>query len=101
MAISIRVVNETSADVFRGAIEQAGALANDAFFIMPHQLNGARIDGFGAFGFLADDENGLAEGGSFFLDTARIGDDEVGGAQQIDEGDVVEGLNELDVGLAA
>ena len=62
------------------------------------EFDGAGFDGFGALGFLAKDEDGLAEGGSFFLDAAGIGDEQVGAAHEVDEGDVIEGWDEMDVG---
>ena len=40
------------------------------------------------------------ERGRLFLDAAGVGDEDVGAAHEVDEGDVVEGGDQVDVGLA-
>jgi hypothetical protein len=64
-------------------------------------MGDAGFDGLLAFGAVAHDEDGFAEGGSFFLDAAGIGEEDVGAAHEVDEGDVVEGFEEGDAGDAA
>ena len=58
------------------------------------------FDGCGAFGFGAENQDGLAEGGGFFLDAAGIGDDQLGAAHEVHERDVGQGIEQRDVGDA-
>lgn len=69
--------------------EVVGALADEAC--------DTGLDAFGAFGVFAQDEDGFAEGGGFFLDAARVGDEEPGVGEEMDEVGVAHGGGEDDL----
>lgn len=81
-------------------VEDLSGFRDDAVFVRSNEFHGAGFDGFGALGFLAEDEDRFAEGGTFFLNAAGVGDEEIGAAHEVDERDVVERGDEVDVGLS-
>lgn len=95
-AIPERVVNAGAGTVDFGVIEQGKDLGADAGGVCSDEDGGACLDGFLAFGFVAHDEDGLAEGRGFLLDTAGVGEEDGGAAHEVDEGDIVEGFDEGD-----
>ena len=62
-----------------------------------HEVDGTALEGFGTFGGVAHHEDGLAQAGGFFLDAAAVGEDDGGFLHQIDELQVLEGLDEEEV----
>ena len=91
-------MNGGTEPILDGVVKKRGGLFHDEIFVGSDKADGSGVDGLGAFGFLAHDEDGFAEGGSFFLDSAGVGDEEMSLAHQVDEGDVVEGRQEGHVG---
>lgn len=82
-----------------GAFEQAGDVCLDGVAFCPDEEDGAGLDGFGAFGGVAHDEDGFAEAGGFFLYAAGVGEDEGGAVHERDEREVGQGFDEVDVGV--
>ena len=64
----------------------------------PHGAGGHRL---GALGGVAHDEDRLAERGRLLLHPARVGEDQVRAVHQVDEGQVVERLDQVHVADAA
>ena len=59
------------------------------------------MKGFRPLGQLAQHQQRLAQGRRLLLDTAGIGEDQIAAAHQVDEGEVVQRLGEMDAaGLA-
>ena len=82
-----------------GAVGQEGrGPRDDLLLVRAHELGEAGLDAFRPLGLLAQDQHGLVEGRRFLLDAAGIGEDEAGAAHQAHELEVVEGLDERDVG---
>ncbi len=68
--------------------------------IAPHQPHPTRLHGLGSFGDIPEHEHGFAQGGGFFLQAAAIGEHQEGLLQDIDQGGVVQGGHQVDVGQA-
>ncbi len=73
-------------------------MGDDAICVRAREAYRAGFDGFGTFGFFAHDDYRFAERGAFFLDAARIGEEDCGAAHEIDEGDVSLGIDQVDGG---
>src|SRR5579864_823738 len=86
VSISIRVVDPRHPLVFIRTIEQGGSLADDAGGVGSHQFYGASRDGFRTFGFFPKHQHWLSKRRPLFLDAARIGEDQISPAHEIDEG---------------
>ncbi len=83
-----------------GVAEELGSFGDDDAGVGTDQLGGACHDGFGAFGGLAQDQDGFAEAGGFFLDAAGVGEEQGGPLHGSDELGVVERLGQEDAGMA-
>ena len=65
------------------------------------QPHGAGRHRLGPLGGVAHDQHRLAERGRLLLHAAGVGEDQVRAVHQVDEGQVVERLDQVDVGDAA
>ena len=81
----------------RVVVPQALGLPEDRVGIGTGESDGSGIDGFGPLGRVAGDKDGLAERGRFFLNTPRIGNDQMGAIHEPDERQVIERLDEMDI----
>ena len=81
-------------------IQQRGNLAYDEVMIGAHQMDGAALEGFRAFGGVAHHEDGLAQAGGLFLDAAGVGEDNRTLLHQIDELQILERFDEEEVGTS-
>ena len=82
-------------------VEEAGGLAHYAIGVRPHKPDGARRHGLRPFGRIAHHQHRLAERRRLLLYAPRVGEDDVGLAHEMYECEIVQGLDELDVGMAA
>lgn len=73
----------------------------DLLDIRAHQLGQACFHAFGAFGDFAHDDDAFAESCGFFLHAAGIGEDAFGAVEQVHEGEIIDGRDEVDVLEAA
>ena len=71
-------MNGGTALIFSVIVKELFGLRDDALFIGSDEANGTGFDSLGTLGFFAQDEDWFAEGGSFFLDSAGVGDEENG-----------------------
>ena len=77
--------------------EQAIGFADDSLCVGAHQFQGAGFDAFLTLGLVAQDKDGFAKGGRFFLYAAGIRDDEKGVLEAGEELLVIQRLAEDDV----
>ena len=72
--------------------------ADDKVVVGSHKVDGAAHEGFGTFGGVAHHQYGFAKARSFFLDATGVGENHGGLLHQIDELQILERLNEEEVG---
>ena len=82
-----------------GVHQKLVARAEDFLDIGSDETKRAGLDAFGSLGFAAQDEDGLAEGGGFFLDPTGVGDHKIGLVQGGEEFLVVQRLAKRDAVL--
>src|SRR5581483_11214421 len=99
-AVAIWVVCARHRFVSCAIVQQPLAFFHDLAPVRSHQPCGSGCDSFGAFRLAAQHQNRLAEGRRFFLHPAGIGQHEPGAQQQVDEGRILERLDEPHPGLA-
>ena len=80
-------------------VEKGADFADDEVVVGAHEVDGAALEGFGTFGGVAHHEDRLAQTGGLFLDAAAVGEDDGGLLHQIDELEVLEGLDEEEVAV--
>ena len=85
VAVAVGVGGTAHTVIFRLIGEQAHSFSIDNVGIGTHQLQCSRFNTLGTFGGVTKHENGLAEGGSLLLDTAAVGQYEVGDVLEIME----------------
>jgi len=93
-SISIGVVNACHGLVCFWVFEQFPGRLDDGVFNGPDELYSARFDGFGPLGLVPHHQDRLAERGAFLLNAARIGNQQISLAHQIDEGHIFQRLDE-------
>ena len=86
MAIAIGADSMGHLVVLRAIIEKSLSLSDDMVCVGANDLYGAGLYGFGTFRFPAHDEHRLAQGWCFFLNTAGVGEDQIGMFHQVDKG---------------
>jgi len=97
VAVAIRVVNAPHALVFLFVVEQALHFGNDPAQVGPHQFHGAGLDGLGAFGPVAHDQNRFAQRGTFLLDAAGVGQHQPGAPHQVHKRNVIQGFEQQNI----
>ena len=80
-------------------VEEGADFADDEVVVGAHEVDGAALEGFGTLGGVAHHEDGLAQARGLFLDAATVGEDDGGFLHQIDELQVLEGLDEEEVAI--
>ncbi len=78
-------------------LEEAADFGDDEVVVGTDEFDGAGVEGFGALGGVAHHEDRFSEAGGFFLDAAGVGEDEGALLHQVDEFQVLEGLDEEEV----
>src|SRR5437588_2029419 len=73
----------------RGGVDRLDRARDKPISFNADELGPARLDGFGALSDFAHNQDMLAERGGFFLDSARVAEDEGAVLHQPDEGNVV------------
>lgn len=101
VSVAVGVVGAGHGGVGAGVGEQFGEGGGDGVALGADEAGGAGGDAFFAFGGVAHDEDGFAEGGSLLLDAPGVGEDEVGAVHEGDKFGVGEGGDEMEVGEGA
>ena len=99
MAIAIRVVDLLPAGVLGWVIQKPGRSLANLFDIGSHQNCRASLYRFRPFGLFAQDQHGFAKRRSFLLYAARIRNQQIGAPGQVDERNIVQGLNQMNIGM--
>jgi hypothetical protein len=90
-------VNARTASVLVRIVEQQVGLSHDSLRLRPHQPRRGGFHGLGPLGFIAQDQDGLAERRSLLLYAARIGDEDVSPPHQVHKGNVVQRRDQKNV----
>lgn len=97
LTIAVRIVRLRHCGIGGGIIEQALGFPKNCVSIRTRQTYSARIDRFGALGGVTGHEDGLAQAGRFFLNAARIRDNQVRAIHQPDERQVIERRDQVHI----
>ena len=98
VAVAVRVDGMAHALVGGGVVEQGGDFVDDEVVVGAHKMDGAALEGLGALGGVAHHQHRLAQAGGLFLDATRVGEDNGALLHQIDELEVLQRLDEEEVG---
>src|SRR5690606_17715317 len=80
------------------AVENCRDRRDDAVGIGPNEARWARLDRLAPLGDIPHDQHGFTEAGRLFLNAARIREDQAGAHHEVDEGAVVGGPDQMDIG---
>ena len=77
VTVAIGIVSARHLIIQLAVFEQNRRFPNDTIFVGSDQPDCSRGDGFGPLGLLAQYQDWFAQRWTFFLDAARIGDEQV------------------------
>ena len=97
MTVAIRIVDSRTAFVLVGVADQPLGRIHDFSDVRADQSAGPGFYRLGPLRLLAHNQHGLAEGGCFFLNASRIGEQQIRPAHHVHKRNVVERINQMDV----
>jgi len=99
MPIPIRIRPPGHGGIGARIVEQLFGRADDPPGVGAHHLRDTGVDGFGALGDLAQDEDGLREARRLFLRAAGVGEHQRAAFHQVDEFLIVDRRHQGDIRL--
>ena len=97
MAIAIGIDGLAHTTISVGIVQKGADLGDDEVVVGANEVDGARLQGLGAFGGVVHHQYWLAKAGGLFLNATRIGEDNGGLLHEINELQVLQGLDEEEV----
>ncbi|MOA27169.1 hypothetical protein D3C78_1480220 [compost metagenome] len=97
MTVAIRIVGVAHSLICIPIHQQAVQFTNDIGDVGADQLNGASSHSFRTLGGITHHQYRLAEGGGLLLNSAGVGEDDMGAAHQVHKRQVVQRLDQMDI----
>src|SRR5690554_179506 len=95
LAIPIGVMSAGHGSVRLLIGQQEVEIVTDSRDFGPNQLDGTCLNSLRAFGGVAHDQYRFTQGGSFFLDTTGVGEDDMSAIHQVNKRQVIQRLDEV------
>ena len=98
LAVTVRVHGLAHLLVCFRIVQQGADFIDNQVMVGANEVDGAALEGFRALGGIAHHEHGFSKARSLFLDATAVGKDNGGFLHQIDELQILERLDEEEVG---